>query len=177
MKDDNKMKVKKDKYIVILIILIVLLIGVAAYFIFLASKDKSSDSNDDKKTGSAYVDPNASAWDDGIDSSKEEIEGKILVPGYSGAQLKSGEKVLKLSVGNPKENSCYLKATLQLEDGTVLFESDLLEPGTGYEQIELTQTLEPGKYNAFVRYQGYTMDEQQAKLNSCDSAFTLSVVK
>lgn len=170
---------KKNKYLLILIVLVVLLIGVIGVFIFLVINDKSSEnigiSSD--KTGSAYVDPNASEWDDGIESEKEEIEGKILVPGYSGAQLKAGEKVLKLSIGNPKENTCYLQATLMLEDGTILYESDLLKPGTGYEKIELKQTLEAGEYEAMVRYQGYTLNEEKAKLNSCDSAFKLIVIK
>lgn len=57
----------------------------------------------------------------------------------------------------------------------MLFESGLLEPGTGFEQIELTQTLEAGTYEAWVHYQGYSMDEEPELLNASDSAFTLTV--
>ena len=89
--------------------------------------------------------------------------------------MQAGDRTLKLSIGNPAENTCYLKATLMLEDGTVLYESGLLEPGKGMEEIELNQTLEAGTYEAMVRYQGYSMDESQSELNSSDSGFTLTV--
>ena len=56
-----------------------------------------------------------------------------------------------------------------------MYESGLLEPGTGFEQIELNQTLEAGTYEALVHYQGYSMDEERSELNASDSAFTLTV--
>lgn len=125
--------------------------------------------------GSAYVDPNASAWDDGLDG-PEKIEEKILIPGYSGAQMNAGDMELRLSIGNPKENTCYLEATLMLEDGTVLYESGLLGPGKGFEKVRLEQSLSAGVYQAVVHYQGYAMDDGQKELNSSDSAFTLTVL-
>lgn len=152
---------------VIIVVLAILLAGTACVIYFISmKKDVNS---------SAYLDPNASDWDDEIDSSDEETQGKILVPGYTGAKMQAGDTVLKIRIGNPGENTCYLKATVQLEDGTVLYESGLLEPGTGLEEIQLQQTLEAGTYDAVVHYQGYTMDEKQDELNSCDSAFTLTV--
>lgn len=126
--------------------------------------------------GSAYVDPDASAWDDGLDG-PEESEEKILIPGYSGAQMNAGDTQLKLSIGNPKENTCYLKATLLLEDGTILYESGFLEPGKGVQKVGLEHALEPGIYQALVRYQGYTMEDEPKELNSSDSAFTLTVLE
>jgi hypothetical protein len=47
----------------------------------------------------------------------------------------------------------------------------------GYEEVELTQTLEAGEYEAFVHYQGYSMDEEKEMLNSCDSAFVLNATE
>lgn len=157
-------------YKMIIIILIVLLLGVVAFLVFdLSKKDRTPGS-------SAYIDGEASEWDVGIDDDAE-IEGRILVPGYSGAKMKTGDTILALKVGNPKENTCYLKATVQLEDGTVLYESGLIEPGMGYDEIELKQTLEPGEYNAYVHYQGYSLAENPEMLNSCDSAFVLKVTE
>ena len=153
--------------VIFLLILLIAIVGVLAYAI-LTEKDIAG--------SSAHVDQNASEWDDGIENDSE-IEGRILVPGYSGAKMKSGDTTLTLRIGNPKENICYLQATLQLEDGTVLYESGLIEPGKGYDEIELVKTLEVGEYNAFVHYQGYSMDEEQEMLNSCDSAFVLKVTE
>ena len=127
--------------------------------------------------GSAYVDKNAEDWEVQVETPEETTLGKILIPGYGGASMREGDTTLSLRVGNPEENTCYLKATLQLEDGTVLFESGLLKPGKGFEQIPLNQTLTAGVYQAVVHYQGYTMEEQPEALNSCDSAVTLTVLE
>ena len=164
------MKDKKKRYWTLLVLLIVILIaGIAAAVYFSRQKDPETG-------GNAYVDADASAWDDGIDTEEpREITENILVPGYSGAEMKAGDTTLSLRIGNPEENTCYLQATLQLEDGTVLYESGLLEPGTGFEQIELNQTLEAGTYEALVHYQWYSMDEERSELNASDSAFTLTV--
>lgn len=56
------------------------------------------------------------------------------------------------------------------DDGTVLYESGLIEPGKGFEKITLNQTLAAGTYEAMVHYQGVSMDENQRALNSSDSA-------
>lgn len=125
----------------------------------------------------AYVDPNAEDWEVQVDTPEETELGKMLIPGYGGATMREGDAVLSLRVGNPEDNTCYLKATLKLEDGTVLYESGLLEPGKGFEQIPLNQTLAAGVYQAVVHYQGYTMEEQPQAMNSCDCAFTLTVLE
>lgn len=163
-------KNKKKMYNTIIILLLIVLIAIVGVLVYAIMKEKS------QAGSSAHVDSEASEWDDGIEN-ESEIEGRILVPGYSGAKMKSGDKVLALRIGNPKENTCYLQATLKLEDGTVLYESGLIEPGMGYENVELTQTLEAGEYNAYVHYQGYSMEETPEMLNSCDSAFVLKVTE
>lgn len=171
MSDNTQKKGTGNIYAGIIIVLLILLIGVGGYLIFNQISGKS------KVEGtSGHVDGEASEWDDGL-SAPSEIEGRILVPGYSGAKMAVGDTTLKLRIGNPAENTCYLQATLQLEDGTVLYESGLIEPGKGFDEITLTQSLEAGEYDAYVHYQGYSMDEEPQILNSCDSAFTLVVTE
>lgn len=159
------------KYWIIIIVLLVLLVGVGGYLIWGQDSDGA---NAQGKAGK--VDAAATDWDDGLNKPSE-IEGRILVPGYSGAKLQAGSDTLALRIGNPAENTCYLQATLMLEDGTVLYESGLIEPGKGFDEIKLTQTLEAGTYNAYVHYQGYSLDDEKQALNSCDSAFTLTVTE
>lgn len=166
-KNTNK---QNSSFKILVVILLILILALAAFIAFQLAQ------GDERSGSSARVDEAATEWDDGIEND-EEIEGRILVPGYSGAKMKAGDTSLALRIGNPAENTCYLQATLQLEDGTVLYESGLIEPGKGYDTIELTQTLAAGEYNAFVHYQGYSMDEEQEMLNSCDSAFVLKVTK
>lgn len=170
MSKENGKKNVNNKYMMIIIILLIVLCSMGVFLIY------SQMNKDEKVQGTAgSVDADAAEWDDGL-SAPSEITGKILVPGYSGATLKAGSTTLALRIGNPAENTCYLQATLQLTDGTILYESGLIEPGKGFDKIELTQMLEVGTYEAFVHYQGYSLDEEQ-QLNSCDSAFTLKVVE
>lgn len=166
----RRKKKSNSTFKILVILLLILILALGIFLIFqLRNKDEVSGS-------SAHVAEDTYEWDDGIEQDSE-ITGRILVPGYSGAKMKAGDKVLALRIGNPAENTCYLKATLQLEDGTVLYESGLIEPGKGYDSIELNQSLEVGEYGAFVHYQGYSMDENREQLNSCDSAFVLKVTK
>ena len=155
----------------IIIVLLVALIGVGGYLIA-----TQLNKGPEYKGTSGSVDSNATEWDDKL-SAPSEIEGKILIPGYSGAKMKTGDTKLKLRIGNPAENKCYLQATLMLADGTILYETDLIEPGKGFDEIEILETLEVGTYEAYVHYQGYSMDEEPQVLNSCDSAFTLTVIE
>lgn len=161
-------KRKKGKiYLIVFAALLMILLILLGYLVYIRYKEKG------EGVESAYVDPDAGSWEAGVDAPKEE-EGHILIPGYTGAQMKEGDRVLKLRIGNPKENSCYLKASLKLMDGTVLYESGLLKPGTGFDEIELNQTLSAGEYEALVHYKGYTLEDEK-ELNSSDSAFTLTV--
>lgn len=159
---------KRNKYLAVLSIILAILLGIAGYLAYTRFQEKP------EAKGNAYVDPGASDWDAQVEPPDEE-EDRILIPGYSGAQMNAGETKLGLRIGNPEENTCYLKAILQLEDGTALYESGLLKPGTGFDEIELNQTLEAGEYQALVRYTGYTMEEEPRELNSSDSAFVLTV--
>lgn len=89
--------------------------------------------------------------------------------------MKAGDTQLHLSIGNPKENNCGFYATLQLEDGTVLYKSELLKPGYGLTEVPLQQTLKKGTYDAEVFYECVTLDEEQSPLNSAKSKFKLVV--
>ena len=80
-----------------------------------------------------------------------------------------------LRVGNPPENKVGLIATVRLEDGTVLYESPVLRPGQGLEEIPLNQTLSKGEYNAEVYYQCVLLDDEHTPLNAAISAFRLHV--
>lgn len=113
-------------------------------------------------------------WDPGIDQGGVEATG-IQVPGYKDARMKEGDTSLHLSIGNPKANKADFYATVELEDGTVLYESPLLEPGQGITDIPITKTLSKGEYNAFVRFQIVSLDEAHEPMNTARSAFRLYV--
>ena len=118
-------------------------------------------------------------WDTGIpeqtDEPEESTSGGIQIPGYSKAEMEEGDTQLHLSIGNPKENNCGFYVTVRLEDGTVLYKSELLKPGYGLTEIPLEQTLNKGTYDAEVFYECVTLDEDASPLNSAISKFQLVV--
>lgn len=118
-------------------------------------------------------------WDTGIpeqtDEPEESTSGGIQIPGYSKAEMEEGDTQLHLSIGNPKENNCGFYVTVRLENGTVLYKSELLKPGYGLTEIPLEQTLNKGTYDAEVFYECVTLDEDASPLNSAISKFQLIV--
>ncbi|MGN0504241.1 MAG: hypothetical protein ACI4HJ_04255 [Ruminococcus sp.] len=114
-------------------------------------------------------------WDTGIESETSPKSGGIQIPGYGTAVMNAGDESLKLSIGNPKANECGFYATLKLEDGTVLYKSELIKPGYGMAEVPLSKTLEAGEYTAMVCYECVTLDEAETRLNSAESEFTLIV--
>ncbi|MEG1431869.1 hypothetical protein [Eubacterium sp.] len=163
--ETNRITNKKKTIIIGLSLLAILIAGVLAWRLWFAPA---------KNAGGSYVDPNASAWDDQV-AAPTAVSGSIQIPGYTTATMNRGDGELALRIGNPEGNACYLQATLKLEDGTELYETGLMAPGTGYETVPISQALAPGEYNALVHYQGYTMDDQRSPLNGADSALTLIV--
>lgn len=179
---------KKTKTIIILLVII----AAAAAIICIWALNRQAPAEQSKgpvervSGSSAFLDPNAENWSiDVPEEMAEEVaaaaEGnELLIPGYSWAEMKEGDLTLSLSVGNPEENTCYLKAALivETEEGDqILYESGLFEPGKGVKELTLTQTLPAGTYDARVLFQGYTMDDEKKELNSADSAFKLYVAK
>lgn len=129
----------------------------------------------DKEEGSrnAVVDSETQDWD--LNEEVDKGVGDISILGYGTMVMKAGQKQQKVDMGNPKENDCYFRITLLLEDGTRLYQSDLIEPGKGFQKIELEKTLEEGTYAAVIRYDCYSYDEKQENLNGAESGFTLDV--
>lgn len=161
-------KTKKKKLIIALVsVLAVAVLAVSAILIMNNSQTSTSDSK-------GVVGRVSADWDTGISQSENSSQG-IQIPGYSTAEMKGGDTQLRLSIGNPKANNCGFYASLELEDGTVLYESELLEPGYGLKEIPLTQTLKKGNYDAVVCYNCVTLDESHKPLNSARSKFTLIV--
>lgn len=106
----------------------------------------------------------------------EKNHDSIAIPGYEGIALKADTKQQTVGLPNPPQNTCYFKITLTLEDGTVLWQSDLVEPGEVSEPIKLKQPLKKGTYpNSLLRYECFTMDGNLSPLNSAATKLTLRV--
>lgn len=106
----------------------------------------------------------------------EKNPASIAIPGYEMLELKADSKKQSLCMPNPPQNCCYFQISLYLEDGTLLWQSELIEPGTNSKPIVLSQALEKGMYpNAVLRYSCYSQDENLTPLNGAETKLTLWV--
>lgn len=168
--DKTKEKSKKKLLVIIAVILVIAALvvgGVVVYNSFFQKQPITP--------SKGVVGVISDGWDTGIEDETAPQSAGIQIPGYSTAEMKAGDESLVLSIGNPKANECGFYATLKLEDGTVLYKSELIKPGYGLTEVPLSQTLEAGEYTAMVCYQCVTLDEEETPLNSAESEFTLIV--
>lgn len=169
MKQKKENMKRKPWIIAILLLVVVCASAVAVVKLYHRDSDKQP------KDSHGVVGKVSSGWSTGIKNEPEQPKRGIQIPGYGSAEMKAGEKTLRLSVGNPETNECGFYATVKLADGTVLYQSELLEPGYGLQEIPLSRSLEAGEYIAVVFYQCVTLDKEHTPLNSAESEFKLIV--
>lgn len=162
-------KSKKKFFIYIIIILLIAALAVGGVIVY------NNFFNETPSVSNGVVGKISSDWDTGNEDENATQGEGTQIPGYSTAEMNAGDTSLYLSIGNPKTNKCGFYATLKLEDGTVLYQSELLKPGYGLTEVPLSKTLEKGEYTAIVLYECVVLDEEHTPLNSAESEFTLIV--
>ena len=106
----------------------------------------------------------------------EKLTDGIDLPGYEWIPLTSGKLEQEQTFSNPPQNFCWIRASLRLEDGTILWTSELIAPGESSAPVVLSQTLEPGEYkNAILKYECFRMDDDLSPLNGGEVKLTLKV--
>ena len=102
----------------------------------------------------------------------------IDIPGFDVMNLKAGTTEQSVNLYNPEENTCYFRMSLLLPDGTILWQSGLVEPGKAIYEITMNQVLTAGEYeNATLKYECFAMDEEQTPLNGSEIKLTLHVLE
>ena len=116
--------------------------------------------------------------DDGSTEAETVVEKNpdaIAIPGYEILELQANQKQQPLSLPNPPQNVCYFQISLYLEDGTLLWKSELIEPGAVSKPILLHQELAKGTYtNAVLKYDCFKMDGK-TPINGAETKLTLWV--
>ena len=106
----------------------------------------------------------------------EKNPSSIAIPGYEVLELQANTKKQSLALSNPAQNICYFQIELYLEDGTLLWKSELIEPGKTSKPITLSKELDKGTYpNAILRYSCFRMDKELSPLNGAQTKLTLWV--
>lgn len=164
---------KKRKKAAIITAGIVVVIGSLALAI-IASWDKWF--KDEKEVVLPPIDPKAVEWTEELPYDPSSIgSDEIAIPGFKSMTVAANSKDVEVSFVNPESNSCYFVFRLALVDGErqeVLYESGLVEPGKGLNNIELSRELKPGLYDAKLYYDAYDI-ETKAPLNGAVLDFDL----
>ena len=106
----------------------------------------------------------------------EKKPDSIAIPGYEGISLKADCKEQEIGFPNPAQNTCYFQISLILEDGTTLWQSELVKPGEISEPITLNEPLAAGVYpNSLLKFDCYTMDGNMRSLNGAATKMTIHV--
>ena len=148
-------------WVVVLLLVLILLVGILIWLLLKPDPIKAELPNGDEMNTSGEVNKNPDS---------------IAIPGYEGIALKADTKQQTVGLSNPPQNTCYFKITLMLEDGTVLWQSELVKPGEISEAIKLNQPLKQGSYhNAQLKYECFTMDGSMSALNGAVTKLTLHV--
>ena len=111
-----------------------------------------------------------------IESTVEKDPNSISIPGYEMLELKANTREQTLCMPNPPQNCCYFQLTLYLSDGTLIWQSELIEPGSNSKPMVLLHSLSKGMYyNAILKYSCYSMDGTLTPLNGAETKLTLKV--
>lgn len=156
-------KSEKRLYMIVISVLVLLLViaGIVIAVLLNQNPQQSSGEENNTTTESTEV---------------EKLTDSIAIPGFSQLTFKAGETEQEVALSNPAENFCYFKISLILEDGTLIWVSDLVEPGEQSDAITLLQPLEAGTYeNVTVHYDCFRMDDDLTQLNSGEIKITLNV--
>ncbi len=114
--------------------------------------------------------------EDNTTATAEKNDDSIAIPGYEGLTLNASRKKQDLCLPNPAQNTCYFQISLFLEDGTLLWQSDLIEPGETSKPIVLEKELEEGTYpKAVLHYACFEMNKDLTPLNGAEIKVTLRV--
>jgi len=113
---------------------------------------------------------------DSTTATVEKNTDSISIPGYEGLTLRADSKKQDLCLSNPAQNTCYFQIALFLEDGTLLWQSELIEPGKTSKPIILEKELEKGTYpKAVLHYSCFEMNKELTQLNGAEIKVTLRV--
>lgn len=106
----------------------------------------------------------------------EKQEGSVALTGFGSIAFEADIRQQELTIPNAPENTCLIRVTLTLADGTVLWTSEEVKPGYYSTPVYLNEPLPAGVYEGVhLKYECFSDDEAHAQLNGAESVLTLYV--
>lgn len=100
-------------------------------------------------------------------------QSSISIPGFTEMVFHSNTTNQKVNLHNPESNNCSMSFSIIMQDNTVIWEENNIQPGYGLYNIQINKELEKGTYEGCVFTVRCFRDE--VELNGCNMAFTLYV--
>ena len=102
--------------------------------------------------------------------------GNTHLPAYGGLTFAAGRKEQETVLQNPGANTCLIRISLILADGTTIYQSELVKPGYYTKPVTLIAPMERGIYrDATLQYECFTDDEAQTPLNGATVQLDITV--
>ena len=110
------------------------------------------------------------------EENKPKDKGNTHLPAYGGLTFKAGTKEQETVLQNPGENSCLICISLVLQDGTTIYQSEMVKPGYYTLPITLVAPMERGIYrDVTMKYECFTDDEAHTPLNGATCKLDITV--
>ncbi len=111
--------------------------------------------------GQMVIENGAVEWTGELQSLSAESEvPSIKVPYYSTLRYNSQTDTLKVTLPNPKENSCYFVYTFTLPElGIELGSTNMIEPAMAVEQIAVDAEVPTGEHKLDILVSTYSLDD------------------
>lgn len=127
-------------------------LAVAGMVILFMPRSDAGEKNDIRTIPQGLPEAEVANWQE-----KEVDKDQLFISLNTELTMYAGEKEANLSIMNPPYSAYDFDIRIVLEDGkdTLLYESDLLVPGTYCQNVELLQEFQKGSYDATVYYTFY----------------------
>lgn len=169
MKASESGKSKKILLFAILLLIVAAAGIVAAY--------KFGQNTSAQNTNGIAIEENVSDWNQDLTSLSDKQDSGIKIPGYGELSVGAGDSTWKITLANPKDNSCYFKYSITInDDETPVYESDYIEPGKAVTEFQVNKPLETGDYTIYMNISTYSMDGKNTRLNGASVKADLYVV-
>ena len=167
-----KVEKKRNKKIWIFAVVVILVAALGVVFAYKLGQQKSVNNSN-----GVVVDQNASDWDKDLDNLSGQQDSGIKMPGYGELSVGAGDKTWKITLANPKDNDCYFKYSITINDAeTPIYESDYIKPGKAVTEFKVNTALDAGDYTVYMNISTYSMDGKNTRLNGASVKADLHVI-
>lgn len=174
MSGNNERPSQKKKYDIRMILLSALLIAALIVILILCLHSCNGNTTDTPSDSTSTVIGGGDPIPE--DESKEKDYGSTHLPAYGGLTFTAGTKEQAVKLQNPGENTCLIRISLILADGTTIYQSELVKPGYYTMPITLVAPMERGIYrDVTIQYECFTDDENQTPLNGATNKLDITV--